>query len=97
MTDQESIKETLKIIRKALEDDSSEKIEIKQNIEENILILNNLVNEDGTINVLKSKLITEKEVKDILKQKIAEVIDLKLDKWLDKNLPEYLNKHFSNK
>ena len=68
MAEQESIKETLKIIRKALEDDSSATHEIRENIDENILILNNLVNEDGTINILKKDSITQKEVKEILKQ-----------------------------
>ena len=97
MSDQESIKETLKIIRKALEDDSSDESEISHNIEENILILDKLVNEDGTINILKTDTLKKNDVKEILKQKVSEIIDLKLEKWMDKNLPEYLDKHFKNK
>jgi len=97
MSDQESIKETLKIIRKALEDDSPDVLEINNNINENTLILDKLVSEDGTINILKSNSLKKNDVKEILKQKVAEVIDLKLEKWMDKNLPEYLDKHFKKK
>ena len=47
MTEQQSIKETLNVIRKALESDDNSSAE---KINDNILILNKLVLKDGTIN-----------------------------------------------
>ena len=47
MTKEESIKDTLELIRRALEDDNT------KNINDNILILNRKVNNDGTINIIK--------------------------------------------
>ena len=49
MSEQQSIKDTLDVIRKALEDDESSLEEIK----DNVLILNKLVKEDGTIDVIE--------------------------------------------
>ena len=48
MSEQESIKQTLDVIRKALEDEDSPNI---QEINDNILILNKKVKDDGTIDL----------------------------------------------
>ena len=93
MNDQKSIKESLKIIRKALEDDTPS---IDQS-NENILILNKLIQEDGTINIIDDNIINKDDVKEILNQKISEVFEKHLDNWLDKNIPNYLDKYFKNK
>ena len=93
MPEQQSIKNTLNIIRKAIEeDDKSEFLK-----DENILILNKLVNEDGTIDILENQFLKKDEVKEILNQKISEIFKDHFDKWLDKNIPNYLDKYFKKK
>ena len=90
---QQSIKNTLNIIRKAIEeDDKSEFLK-----DENILILNKLVNEDGTIDILENQFLKKDEVKEILNQKISEIFKDHFDEWLDKNIPSYLDKYFKKK
>jgi len=93
MSDQQSIKNTLNVIKKALEDDE---FTIKEN-DEKVLILNKLVKEDGTIDVLKNKFLEKEEVKEILNQKFSEIFEKHFDKWLDKNVPNYLDKYFKKK
>ena len=93
MSEQQSIKNTLNIIRKAIEeDDKSESQE-----DDDILILNKLVNEDGTINILENQFLKKEEVKEILNQKISEIFKDHFDDWLDKNIPSYLDKYFKKK
>ena len=93
MPEQQSIKNTLNIIRKAIEeDDKSESQKV-----DDILILNKLVNEDGTINILENQFIKKDEVKEILNQKISEIFKDHFDEWLDKNIPNYLDKYFKKK
>ena len=93
MPEQQSIKNTLNIIRKAIEeDDKSESQE-----DDDILILNKLVNEDGTINILENQFLKKDEVKEILNQKISEIFKDHFDEWLDKNIPSYLDKYFKKK
>ena len=93
MSEQQSIKNTLNIIRKAIEeDDKSESQE-----DDDILILNKLVNEDGTINILENQFLKKDEVKEILNQKISEIFKDHFDEWLDKNIPNYLDKYFKKK
>ena len=93
MPEEQSIKNTLNIIRKAIEeDDKSESQE-----DDDILILNKLVNEDGTINILENQFLKKEEVKEILNQKISEIFKDHFDEWLDKNIPSYLDKYFKKK
>ena len=93
MPEQQSIKNTLNIIRKAIEeDDKSESQKI-----DDILILNKLVNEDGTIDILENQFLKKDEVKEILNQKISEIFKDHFDEWLDKNIPSYLDKYFKKK
>ena len=93
MPEQQSIKNTLNIIRKAIEED--DKPQFQKN--ENVLILNKLVNEDGTIHVLENHFLKKEEVKEILNQKISEIFQNHFDNWLDRNVPIYLDKYFKKK
>ncbi len=93
MPEQQSIKNTLNIIRKAIEED--DKSESQK--DDDILILNKLVNEDGTIDILENQFLKKEEVKEILNQKISEIFKDHFDEWLDKNIPNYLDKYFKKK
>ena len=95
MTEQQSIKDTLDVIRKALEDDDHS-INLNDN-KDNVLVLDQLVKQDGTINVINNSFLTKKETYDLLNNKLDEVFALHLTKWLDKNLPTYLEKYFKDK
>ena len=79
MSEQQSIKDTLDVIRKALEDDESTLEEIK----DNVLILNKLVKEDGTIDVIEDNSLTKSEIKEILDNKLEELFDQHFEKWLN--------------
>ena len=94
MPKQQSIKDTLDVIRKALESDDSSSTE---KINDNILILNKLVHKDGTINTINDKYLNKDEVQSLLNDKLDLVFDKYFTKWLDVNLPQYLEKYFKNK
>ena len=93
MSEQQSIKNTLNIIRKAIEED--DKSEYQK--DDDILILNKLVNDDGTIDILENQFLKKDEVKEILNQKISEIFKDHFDEWLDRNIPNYLDKYFKKK
>ncbi len=95
MTEKQSIKDTLSVIRKALEEDDLPK-NINDN-QDNVLILNQLVKKDGTINLINDSFLTKKETYDLLNKKLDEVFETYLTKWLDKNLPTYIEKYFKDK
>ena len=94
MSEQESIKQTLDVIRKALEDEDSPNI---QEINDNILILNKKVKDDGTIDLIEDTKLSKSETTMILNKKLDQVFEKYLTKWLDKNAPSYLDKYFNNK
>ena len=96
MNEHQSIKNTLDVIRKALEDDSDDKIDYN-NDNKNILILNRLVKKDGTIDILDDVNINKNEVREILEKKIDQLFEKNLSEWLDKKLPFYIEKYFKNK
>ena len=85
-----SINETLNVIRNALQDEN-----INNNKE--MLLLDKLVKEDGTIQKINSDNITQSEIKQLLDEKLSEVFDLHFEKWLNNNIPNYLEKYFSKK
>ena len=93
MPEQQSIKNTLNIIRKAIEEDNRS----ESQTDDDVLILNKLVNKDGTIDVLENQFLKKDEVKEILNQKISEIFKDHFDEWLDKNIPSYLDKYFKKK
>ena len=94
MSEQQSIKDTLNVIRKALEDDE---ITNTEDLDKNILVLNKLVKNDGTINILNDTYIKEDDVNNIFKNKLDEVFDIHFNKWLDTRIPMYLENYFKNK
>ena len=94
MSEQESIKQTLEVIRKALEDEDSPNI---QEINDNILILNKKVKDDGTIDLIEDTKLSKSETTMILNKKLDQVFEKYLTKWLDKKVPSYLDKYFNNK
>ena len=94
MSEQESIKQTLDVIRKALEDEDSPNI---QEINDNILILNKKVKDDGTIDLIEDTKLSKSETTMILNKKLDQVFEKYLTKWLDNKAPSYLDKYFNNK
>lgn len=94
MPEQQSITDTLKVIRKALEEENVPNL---KEIEDNILVLNKLVKDDGTINLLNESKLSKSETINILNKKLDEIFEQYLEKWLDKKIPLYLEKYFNNK
>lgn len=86
-----SINESLDIIRKALQEES-----LIDNTED-ILILNNLVKNDGTITPVSHKSLKKQDIDIILKEKLSELFDKHFENWLNNNIPDYLDKYFSKK
>jgi len=91
MTKDETIKDTLEVIRRALEDDNI------QGRSDDILILNRKVNNDGTINIIKKDQNDIDEINKIIDDKINFIFEEKFDEWLDKRLPNILEKYNKNK
>ena len=87
MTNDQSINETLDVIRRALEDDNA------ADLKENVLVLNRKVNSDGTINIIEDKKIQKEEIKKILDDTITNILEKNLDIWLEKKLNIYLKKY----
>ncbi len=91
MSNNESIKDTLDVIRRALED----KNDFTQK-NDNILILNKKVNDDGTVKLLnKSDEINE--INKIIDNKLNELIKKKMTDVLENQLPIILDNYFKNK
>ena len=91
MSNDQTIKETLDVIRRALEDDES--IDLK----EDFLILNRKVNDDGTVNIINNKSVNKEDVKKILDEKINQIFEKHFDQWLEKKLPHYIKKYLEKK
>ena len=92
MSNDQSIKETLEVIRKALEDDDS-----SLNLKEDLLILNQKVNEDGTINIINNDSIKKDDIKQILDEKLNQIFEKHFDSWLEKKLPHYIKNYLDKK
>ena len=91
MSKNDSIKDTLDVIRRALEDkdDFTEK-------NENILILNKKVNDDGTVKLLNQS-DEINQINKIIDKKINELIEIKMAKVLENQLPITLDNYFRKK
>ncbi len=91
MSNNESIKDTLDVIRRALEDgeDFSQK-------NENILILNKKVNEDGTVKLL-NKFDDTISINKIIDEKLNNLLETKMTTLLENKLPLILDNYFKNK
>ena len=92
MSNDQSIKDTLDVIRRALEDDDS-----SLNLKENLLILNHKVNDDGTINIINKDSINKEDVRKILDEKINQILEKHFDQWLEKKLPYYIKNYLEKK
>ena len=91
MSNNESIKDTLDVIRRALEDkdDFTEK-------NENILILNKKVNDDGTVKLL-NQFDDINEINRVIDKKLDDLMDKKVTTMLENQLPIILDNYFKNK
>ena len=92
MSNDQTIKDTLDVNRRALEDDDS-----SLNLKEDFLILKHKVNDDGTINVINNDSIKKEDIKKILDEKINQIIEKHFDKWLEKKLPYYIKNYLEKK
>jgi len=92
MSNNESIKDTLDIIRRALEDENDFP---KKN--ENILILNKKINDDGTVNILNDPKDDLNEINRVIDKKLNDIFDRKMSNLLKNDLPSILDKYFKNK
>ena len=91
MSNNESIKDTLDVIRRALEDkgDFSEK-------NENVLILNKKVNDDGTVKLLNQS-DDINAINKVIDKKLNELIEKKMTEVLQNQLPITLDNYFKKK
>ena len=91
MSNNESIKDTLDVIRRALEDkdDFTE-------INENILILNKKVNDDGTVKLL-SQSDEINAINKVIDKKLDDLMEKKMTAMLENQLPIILDNYFKNK
>ena len=95
MNENQTIKDTLSIIRKALEDEDPVQTD---SLKDDILVLNQIVKDDGTITTLKEGGgLNKKDTLDTLHRKLDEIFEEHLSGWLDKNIPKYLEKYFKKK
>jgi len=91
MNNEESIKETLDVIRRALEDETS------PDSKPDVLILNRKVNDDGTVDIIKDISVKKEDINNILDDKINKIFEKHLDLWLEEKLPLYIKKYFEDK
>jgi hypothetical protein len=91
MSNNESIKDTLDVIRRALEDkdDFTEK-------NENILILNKKVNDDGTVKLLNQS-DDINAINKVIDKKLNDLMEKKMSAMLRNQLPIILDSYFKNK
>ncbi len=94
MKSENSIKESLELIRRALEDDTEENDNKKSS---NILVLNQKVNNDGTIKLLQKSEHINSEVNNIIDQKLNYLIENRIEKILDEKIPKLLKNYFDSK
>ena len=91
MPNNESIKDTLDVIRRALEDkdDFTEK-------NENVLILNKKVNDDGTVKLLNQS-DDINAINRVIDKKLDDLMENKMTTMLENQLPIILDNYFKNK
>ena len=91
MSNNESIKDTLDVIRRALEDkdDFTEK-------NENVLILNKKVNDDGTVKLLNQS-DDINAINRVIDKKLDDLMEKKMTTMLENQLPIILDNYFKHK
>ena len=90
MTSNDSIKDTLDVIRRALEDEN----DFSQN--DNVLILNKKINDDGTVKFL-NKSDDLNAINSIIDEKLSNLLEKKMTQMLEKKIPIILDNYFKNK
>ena len=91
MSNNESIKDTLDVIRRALED----KDDFTEN-NDNILILNKKVNDDGTVKLLNQS-DEINAINNVIDKKLDDLMEKKMTAMLKNQLPIILDNYFKNK
>ena len=91
MSNNESIKDTLDVIRRALEDKDG----FTEN-NENILILNRKVNDDGTVKLLNQSDDVD-QINKVIDNKLNDLMEKKVSVMLENQLPIILDNYFKNK
>ena len=91
MTNNDSIKDTLDVIRRALEDEN----EFSQK-NDNILILNKKVNDDGTVKLL-NQIEDINEINRIIDKKLNDLLEKKISSILENQLTIILDNYFKKK
>tara|TARA_E500000331_G_scaffold80347_1_gene75952 strand:- start:395 stop:679 length:285 start_codon:yes stop_codon:yes gene_type:complete len=94
MKSENSINESLDIIRRALEDDNTE--ENESNLSK-VLVLNQKVNVDGTIKLIQKSKELNKEINDIIDEKLNYLVENRIEKVLDEKIPKILKTYFESK
>ena len=91
MTSNDSIKDTLDVIRRALEDENDFP---QQN--DNVLILNKKINDDGTVKLL-NKSDDLNSINRIIDEKLSHLLEKKIKQNIKKKIPIILDNYFKNK
>ena len=91
MTSNDSIKDTLDVIRRALEDENDFSLQ-----NDNVLILNKKINDDGTVKIL-NKSDDLNEINNIIDEKLTDLLEKKMTQMLEKKIPIILDNYFKNK
>ncbi len=94
MKSENSINESLEVIRRALEDNEENIIDKSSS---NILLLNQKVNNDGTIKLLQKSENINTEINDIIDQKLNYLVESRIEKILDEKIPKLLKDYFDSK
>ena len=94
MKSENSINESLDIIRRALEDDNNEENNTNSS---KVLVLNQKVNQDGTIKLIQKSKELNKEINDIIDEKLNYLVENRIEKILDKKIPKILKTYFESK
>lgn len=94
MKSENSINESLDIIRRALEDDNTEENDSNSS---KVLVLNQKINEDGTIKLIQKSKELNKEINDIIDEKLNYLVENRIEKVLDEKIPKILKTYFESK
>ncbi len=94
MNTNNSINESLEVIRRALEEEENDK---NKDLSSNILILNQKVNSDGTIKLVQKDDDINSEINDIIDQKLSYLVENKIEEMLKKKIPKLLKNYFDSK
>lgn len=94
MKSENSINESLDIIRRALEDENTEENDSNSS---KVLVLNQKVNEDGTIKLIQKSKELNKEINDIIDEKLNYLVENRIEKVLDEKIPKILKTYFESK